>query len=156
MPLLAISTGVFYLARKLHNIQHKGTIGEMAMSWTITKDDVRKISLGAQVFSCGGGGKTTTIEHMLLSIMNDTDVIVVQDIVLQALHRRMCQAAVALRREGVTRRCTPLFITPEHPERDAFKAHDCGKGIRWGSGRIISARLRESVDQEYRHKTCRW
>lgn len=50
------------------------------MSWTITKEDVRKISLGAQVLSCGGGGKTNTIEHLLLSVMNEDDVIIVKAI----------------------------------------------------------------------------
>lgn len=48
------------------------------MSWVITKKDIPEISLGAKFLSCGGGGDTKTVEYLLLSIMKDTDMIVVK------------------------------------------------------------------------------
>lgn len=50
------------------------------MSWTITKADIPFISLGAQMLACGGGGDTKTIEYLLLSIMGDSDVIIVKTV----------------------------------------------------------------------------
>ncbi len=48
------------------------------MGWIITKKDIPDISLGAKFLSCGGGGDTKTVEYLLLSCMNDSDLIVVK------------------------------------------------------------------------------
>ncbi|MEK4922608.1 DUF917 domain-containing protein [Cytobacillus sp. FSL R5-0569] len=45
------------------------------MPWKITKEDIRFISLGARILSCGGGGNTRSIEALILSVMKDDDVI---------------------------------------------------------------------------------
>lgn len=50
------------------------------MGWVITKKDIPDISLGAKFLSCGGGGETKTVEYLLLSIMKDSDMIVVKTI----------------------------------------------------------------------------
>lgn len=50
------------------------------MGWVITKKDIPDISLGAKFLSCGGGGETKTVEYLLLSIMEDSDMIVVKTI----------------------------------------------------------------------------
>ncbi|XJZ27028.1 DUF917 domain-containing protein [Bacillota bacterium Lsc_1132] len=51
------------------------------MGWIITKKDIPEMSLGAKFLSCGGGGDTKTVEYLLLSIMTDSDMIVVKTIV---------------------------------------------------------------------------
>jgi len=51
------------------------------MSWVITKKDIPFLSLGAKFLSCGGGGETKTVEYLLLSVMEDSDMIVVKTIV---------------------------------------------------------------------------
>lgn len=48
------------------------------MGWIITKKDIPYISLGAKFLACGGGGDTKTVEYLFLSIMDDSDLIVVK------------------------------------------------------------------------------
>lgn len=48
------------------------------MGWIISKKDIPYISLGAKLLSSGGGGETKTVEYLLLSMMKDTDVIIVK------------------------------------------------------------------------------
>jgi DUF917 family protein len=50
------------------------------MPWQIKKKDVPILALGSKMLACGGGGHTQTIEHLLLSIMSEHDVIIVKSI----------------------------------------------------------------------------
>ncbi|PLR76716.1 DUF917 domain-containing protein [Bacillus sp. V3-13] len=50
------------------------------MSWQIKKQDIPLLAIGAKILSCGGGGDTKTVQHLLMSIMSDQDEIIVKTI----------------------------------------------------------------------------
>ncbi|MDQ0272788.1 DUF917 domain-containing protein [Cytobacillus purgationiresistens] len=50
------------------------------MTWNIKKQDIPAISLGANLLSCGGGGDTTSVEALLMSILSEEDVIEVKTV----------------------------------------------------------------------------